>query len=313
MADSRLAVYGAIAANVGIASTKFVVAGITGSSAMLSEGVHSLVDTGNGLLLLVGLKRSKRPPTAQHPFGHGKELYFWSLIVAVLIFGVGGGISFFEGVVHLRDPAPMKDPTWSYVVLGMAALFEGTSFVIALRQMMSQDRRGRSFWPALHASKDPSTYTVVVEDGAALLGVAIAGAGVWASHAFDQPALDGVASVLIGLLLAGVAVLLVHESHGLLVGEGVRDDTAREIQHLASRHPKVRSARPPLSMYIGADEVLLTMDVEFHDGTPAEEVARTIESVECEIRRRYPQIRRIYIEARPDASRPGARERSAAC
>src|ERR1041384_3795461 len=152
MGKSRIAIYGAIAANVAIAVTKFVVAGITGSSAMLSEGIHSAVDTFNGVLLLVGLKLSQRPATAEHPFGHGKELYFWSLIVAVLIFGLGGGVSFYEGIQHIRQPEPMRDPTWNYVVLAAAALFEGTSFLVALRQFRAQ-ARGVPFWEALDRSK----------------------------------------------------------------------------------------------------------------------------------------------------------------
>ena len=175
MAKSKVAIYGAIAANVAIAVTKFVVAGITGSSAMLSEGIHSAVDTFNGVLLLVGLKLSQRPATPEHPFGHGKELYFWSLIVAVLIFGLGGGVSFYEGVQHIRHPEPMRDPMWNYVVLGVAAVFEGASFVIALRQFLKQ-AGATPFWEALHRSKDPTTYTVLAEDAAALIGLVVAAA-----------------------------------------------------------------------------------------------------------------------------------------
>ena len=297
MAESKTAVYGAIAANVAIAITKFVVAGVTGSSAMLSEAVHSTVDTGNGLLLLVGLHRSKRPASREHPFGHGKELYFWSLIVAVLIFGLGGGISIYEGVQHMLHPEPLTAPFWNYIVLGAAALFEGASFFIALRQFKSE-AAGRPFWRSLHASKDPSTYTVLAEDGAALLGLAIAAAGVYASHALDMPALDGAASVAIGVLLAGVAVLLMRESHGLLIGEGIRRDTADAIVALAQAHTHVELARPPLSMYIGRDEVLLAMDVEFDGEASADEVADTVEAIEREIGVRYPRINRIYIEAR---------------
>src|SRR6476469_9060052 len=166
MTDSRIAVYGALAANVAIAATKFVVAGITGSSAMLSEGIHSAVDTGNGVLLLIGTRLSEREATPEHPFGHGKELFFWSLIVAVLIFGLGGGLSVFEGVQHVVDPVPMRDPKWNYVVLAGAALFEGTSFTIALRVFL-REKGDRPFWASLHASKDPTTYTVLAEDSAA--------------------------------------------------------------------------------------------------------------------------------------------------
>src|SRR5205823_12090612 len=211
MASSKIAVYGAIAANVAIAVTKFVVAGITGSSAMLSEGIHSAVDTFNGVLLLVGLKLSQRPATPEHPFGHGKELYFWSLIVAVLIFGLGGGISFYEGVQHLRAPQPLQDPMWNYVVLGAAAVFEGSSFVVALRQFLRQ-AGDAPFWQALHRSKDPTTYTVLAEDAAALVGLVVAALGIALARHFDRPALDGAASMVIGLLLAGVAVLLIRES-----------------------------------------------------------------------------------------------------
>src|SRR6478609_6541684 len=171
MAESRLAIYGAIGANLAIAVTKFIAAGITGSSSMLSEGIHSLVDTGNGALLLVGLKQSQKPASPAHPFGRGKELYFWSLIVGVLIFGLGGGVSFYEGVLHVREPAPLEDAFWNYVVLGCAAVFEGASFTLAFRQF-TRERGDTPFWQALHTSKDPSTYTVMAEDSAALAGLA---------------------------------------------------------------------------------------------------------------------------------------------
>jgi cation diffusion facilitator family transporter len=297
MKESRLAIYGAIGANLAIAVTKFVVAGITGSSAMLSEGIHSTVDTGNGILLLVGTRLSERPPTQEHPFGHGKELYFWSLIVAVLIFGLGGGISFYEGVLHVLEPKPLEDAVWNYVVLGAAAVFEGISFAIALRAFL-REAGDRPFWAALRSSKDPTTFTIVAEDAAALLGLAVAALGIWASHWLDRPALDGVASIVIGLLLAGVAVLLVRESRGLLIGEGVRPATAAEIRRIARSQDAVDDVGHPLSMYIGRDEVLLTLDVKFRDGTPSEAVARTVAAIEREIGERFPVIRRIYIEAR---------------
>lgn len=293
--ESPLAVYGAIVANVAIAATKFVVAGVTGSSAMLSEAVHSTVDTGNGLLLLVGLRLSEKPPSAQHPFGHGKELYFWSLIVGVLIFGLGGGISIYEGVAHLRHPEPLRDPFWNYVVLGAAFVFEGASFLVALR-VFRRSSGGLALLQAMRRSKDPSTYTVLAEDGAALVGLAIAAAGVWLGHQFDEPAFDAGASLLIGLLLAGVAVLLIHESRGLLVGEGIRPDTAREIRALALAQQDVVGTGPLLSMYIGAEEVLLTLDLEFRSGTSGTTIAQAIATIEEGVRRRWPRISRIYIE-----------------
>ncbi|WP_447774393.1 cation diffusion facilitator family transporter [Variovorax boronicumulans] len=296
MAGSKIAIYGAIAANVAIAVTKFVVAGITGSSAMLSEGIHSAVDTFNGVLLLVGIRLSQRPATAEHPFGHGKELYFWSLIVAVLIFGLGGGVSFYEGIQHIRHPEPMRDATWNYVVLGLAALFEGTSFFIALREFR-REARGRPFWQALVQSKDPTTYTVLAEDSAALAGLGVAALGIWASHRFDMPALDGAASVVIGLLLAGVAVLLISQARGLLIGEGIRPETARAIRSLAMQQPSVQDVGHVLSMYIGANEVLAIVDVNFKDGTATGEAADAIAAIEQQVRARFPMIRRLFIEA----------------
>ncbi len=309
MAESKFAVYGAIAANTAIAITKFIVAGVTGSSAMLSEAVHSTVDTGNGILLLIGLHRSQRPATPDHPFGHGKELYFWSLIVAVLIFGLGGGISFYEGVRHVLDPVPLEDPFWNYIVLAAAAVFEGASLAYALHQFNST-KGPRPFWRALHASKDPSTYTVIAEDSAALLGLAIAAAGVWASHALELPVLDGVASILIGLLLAAVAVLLVSEARGLLIGEGVRPETAEQLRQIALRPAEVRSASSPLTMYMGPDDVLLAIDVAFRSGTPAEQTARVIDAIERDMRSQFPRIRRIYIEAHEERDAPNGMPRS---
>jgi cation diffusion facilitator family transporter len=301
MAESRLAVYGAIAANVAIAVTKFVVAGLTGSSAMLSEAIHSTVDTGNGLLLLVGLKLSARPATPEHPFGHGRELYFWSLIVAVLIFGLGGGMSIYEGVQHMRHPQPLQDATWNYVVLAAAAVFEGASFAIALRQFRQQSG-GVPLLRAIRLSKDPSTYTVLAEDSAALAGLALAAAGIHASHQWNLPVLDGLASVLIGVLLAGVAVFLIRESRGLLVGEGVQPDTVRVIKQIALAHPGGKAPGPALTLYNGPDDVLLTLDLLFDPATHADQLMRSTAAIEQAVRERYPRIRRIYLAAHFDAA-----------
>ncbi len=298
MAESKLAIYGAMAANAAIAATKFAVAAGTGSSAMLSEGIHSLVDTGNGALLLVGVHRSKAPPSAQHPFGHGKELYFWSLIVGVLIFGLGGGISFYEGVLHVLYPKPLQEPFWSYVVLAAAFVFEGASFAIAWRQFTAE-RGAVPVWRALRASKDPATYTVLAEDSAALLGLLIAAAGVFASHYLGMPRLDGAASIVIGVLLAGVAVLLIRESRGLLIGEGVQPETAQAIRDLARTEPLVHGVGPLLSMYVGAEDVLVTFAVTFAPDAPAADVATCILRIEAAVRERFPKIKRIYIEPVP--------------
>lgn len=295
MAESRTAVYGALAANVAITVTKFIVAGLTGSSAMLAEGIHSLVDSGNSLLLLLGEHRSEQPASAQHPFGHGKELYFWSLIVAVLIFGAGGAVSFWEGVLHVRNPHALEDPFWNYIVLGCAAVFEGASFTVAFRQF-SRERGDTPFWHALRNSKDPATYTVMAEDSAALVGLALAAIGIFASHKLDMPRLDGAASIAIGLLLAGVAVLLIRESRGLLVGEGVKPETASAIQDIARAAPGVRGVGRVLSMYVGPEDVLVTFDVTFAPEVPASDVARTIKHIEQDVRERFPKVRRIFVE-----------------
>jgi cation diffusion facilitator family transporter len=297
MAESKTVVIGAVAANTAIGITKFIVAAMTGSSAMLSEGIHSVVDTVNDLLLLVGLKLSKREATPSHPFGYGKELYFWSLIVAILIFGIGGGISAYEGVLHMMHPEPLQDPKWNYIVLACAAVFEGISFAIAVHAVW-KTKGDKGFFQALHDSKDPGTFTIVAEDGAALAGLALAAIGVYASHRLDMPVLDGAASVGIGLLLACVAVVLIYESRGLLIGEGVSRKTAAAIRQMAADDDGVVQAAPPLSMYFGPDNILLTMDVEFRKDLPADAVVNSVYRIEQAIRERYPQVKRIYIEAR---------------
>ena len=292
--ESPLAIYGAIAANLAIAATKFAVAAHTGSSAMLSEAIHSTVDTGNGVLLLWGLRQSRRPPNALHPFGHGRDLYFWSLIVAVLIFGLGGGVSFYEGVTHLQHPQPLHDPFWNYVVLGAAIVFESVSFSIAWREFR-KEARGRPLWEALHMSKDPSTYTVLAEDAAALAGLVIAAAGISLAHATGRPELDGIASMLIGLVLAGVALLLVREARGLLLGEGVRPQTAATIEALARAHPEVASTGPVRSMYLGPDDALLTFDIRLRPDTPLVQAMTVVEALREAIRSRFPTLTQVHI------------------
>jgi cation diffusion facilitator family transporter len=297
MAEPRIAVFGAIAANTAIAAMKFVGAAATGSAAMLSEGIHSTVDTGNGLLLLVGMRLAERPPDEAHPFGHGKEIYFWSLIVAVLIFGVGGGISIYEGILHLQSPQPLQDPTWSYVILAGSFLFESVSFWIAIR-VFRRATEGTPFWEALRTSKDPTTYTVMAEDSAALAGLVAAGLGIWGSHQLDLPALDAIASIVIGALLCGVATLLIHQSRRLLVGEAVDRRTAETIRAIAQAEKTVYRAGWPLTMYLGPADILLALDIEFCHGTPAEELMRSVDRIEATVRREVPGIGRIYIESR---------------
>jgi len=296
-AESKLAIYAAIGGNLAIAIMKFTAAAFTGSSAMLSEGIHSLVDTGNGGLLLLGIHKSKRRADAAHPFGYGKELYFWSLIVAVLIFGVGGGISIYEGIVHLITPSALEDPFWSYIVLGLAMVFEGFVFVIAFRAFQSLKGDEQNIWEAIKASKDPTTFTVLFEDAAALLGLIVAFVGIFLAHQLNNPYLDGAASVVIGLILTTVAGFLIYESKGLLVGEGADPQTLKDIRKLAESDPAVRRVINPLTMHFGPNTMLLTMDIEFDGKLSAAKVNEAVDRLEKSIKNHYPAIKYIYIEA----------------
>jgi len=226
LAESTKVIYAAIVANLAIAATKFTAAAFTGSSAMISEGIHSLVDTGNGGLMLLGVHQSRKPADDKHPFGYGKELYFWTLIVAIVIFAVGGGVSAYEGLLHVIHPKPFENPLLNYIVLGLAFVFEGYSFLIAYK-MFQSEKGEQSIWESIETSKDPTTYTVLFEDTAALLGLVVAFVGVLLAHKLNNPHFDGAASIIIGIILAVVAVLLAYESKGLLVGEAVDPETLK--------------------------------------------------------------------------------------
>lgn len=295
--ESKTAVFAAIAGNFAIAVMKFTAAAFTGSSAMLSEGIHSLVDTGNGGLLLLGINRSKQPPDEMHPFGYGKELYFWALIVAVLIFGVGGGISIYEGIMHLIHPVPLHDPTWNYVVLGLALLFEGIVFVVALREFQALKKEEENIWQAIKSSKDPTTFTVLFEDSAAMLGLIVAFVGVFLAHYFNNPYIDGAASIVIGAILCTVAGFLVYESKGLLVGEGADPKMLEEIKTLLRAETGVKRVIKPLTMHFGPRTILLTVDIEFDKRLSALEVEEAVDRLEKSIRQKFPDIKHIYIEA----------------
>lgn len=295
---SKISLYGGIAANVAIAVSKFIAAYITGSSAMLSEGIHSLVDTGNGGLLLYGTAQSQKPADIQYPFGRSKELYFWSLIVAVLIFAIGGGMSFYEGIQHLQHPAPIEDPTWSYLVLGVSFVFESIACYLSLKAMYATSPAGIGFWRTLRTSKDPSAFAQVLENLAALIGLALAGAGVFFGHQFNNPYFDGAASIAIGVLLMFVAVFLVYRTKGLLVGQGLDEEALAGLARITQAQPSVLRSRPPLSMYLGPDDVMLALDVEFRDELSANEVEEAVDALQNAIRAEYPGIKRIFIEAK---------------
>ena len=301
--SSKLALYGGIAANVAIAVSKFVAAYVTGSSAMLSEGIHSLVDTGNGGLLLFGIRQSQRPADAQHPFGHGKELYFWALIVAVLIFAIGGGMSFYEGIKHLHEPEPLTDPLWNYVVLGVSLLFEGSAAWLAIRAL-NENPSGGGFWHSLTTSRDPAVFASVLENVAAVVGLLVALLGVYFGHQLNNPYFDGSASIVIGVLLMGVAVLLVARTKALLVGEGATEALGQEIQALAARTPGVTQVRPPLTMYLGPADAVLALDIDFADDLSSTGVEQAIVAVQDAVRGQYPEFKRIFIEAKSLADNP---------
>ena len=297
--ESKAAIYASIGANVVIATTKFVVAALSRSSAMLAEGVHSAVDAGDGLLLLLGRSRSRRPPDERHPFGHGKELYFWTLMVAVVFFAVGGGVSVYEGIHHLLAPEPLGDPTWSYVVLGVATVFDGGSFVVAVRQFHEQTGATsvREAWRAMRASKDPSVFSVVCEDSADLLGIAFAFLGVFLGHRRANPYLDGAASIAVGLLLAAVAVFLIAQSKRLLIGEEADDDVVRRVRAAAAEESGVAAAGAPLTMQLGPGSVLVGLRVELDPGLDGRDVAGVIRGVERRVREREPSVRHLFVEA----------------
>ncbi len=280
--ESPIVIYGALLANLGIAIAKFVAAAMTGSSAMISEGIHSLVDTGNELLLLFGLRRSRTPADKDHPFGHGQELYFWSLIVAVLLFGVGGGMSIYEGISHILDPSPLEDAFIAYVVLAIALVLEGTSWVIAARAVavgVGED----GVIAAIRSSKDPSVITVLLEDSAALAGLVVAAVGIFLSHQLDQPWLDGVASLVIGVILGLVAVFLAAEARGLLIGERAGDAVIEQLHRVAEADARVDQVVQVRTMHMGPSHVLVTMRVRFVD-TDAAKVVKAIDELEARLR-----------------------------
>jgi cation diffusion facilitator family transporter len=293
-----------MAANVAIAAAKFAGFLFTGSSAMFSEAVHSVVDTLNGALLIVGLRLSRKAPDETHPFGYGKELYFWTLVVALLIFALGGGVSILEGIKHVQHPPELSNPGWNYSILAASFVFEGTALLVSLREFRAAEGKG-SIWRAIHRSKDPSTFTVIFEDTAALIGLIIAAVGLSFGRAFGLPYADGIASVLIGSLLMMVAFLLIAETKALLVGEGADKDTLRQIRALALADPAVDRAGYPLTMYFGPNNVLLTMNIQFCNGLAGSAIEESVDRIEASIRASYPNIRYIYLEA--DAVRSSAR------
>ncbi|MFC5570158.1 cation diffusion facilitator family transporter [Lysobacter yangpyeongensis] len=305
-ASRRKVVIAALLGNLGVAVTKFIAAALTGSSAMLSEGVHSLVDTCNQLLMLYGMHRAARPPDVAHPFGHARELYFWAFIVALLVFAAGAGVSFYEGLVHLRDPHAMANPTVNYVVLAVSLLFEGSSSAVALRAFRSA--KGKRGWiAAVRDSKDASTFTVLFEDVAAMLGLLIALAGVIAAQVLDDPRFDGYASLGIGLVLAVTALLLAIETKGLLLGEVAQREVNEDILRIAGDDPDVRCANGVLTRQLGPDSIVAALSADFHDRLTTPQIEECVLRIEHAVQRRHPAVMAVFIK--PQTAETWARRR----
>ena len=294
--ESRKVIFAALAGNTLIAITKFTAAALTGSSAMLSEGIHSLVDTGNQFLLLYGLKQARKPADENFPFGHGKEVYFWSFIVAILIFALGGGVSIYEGVDHLRHPEAITRPVINYIVLGLALIFEGAAWLFALQEF-SKAKGKWGYVEAIQRAKDPSVFVVLFEDSAAILGLLIAFTGVALSQYTGLLYFDGIASVLIGLILIGTAIWLAHETKGLLIGESASKEIVRSIREILRINPIIEVVNEVLTMHMGPDYILANISVDFKDSCQTGDIETAIADIDRSIKARFPEIKRIFIEA----------------
>jgi cation diffusion facilitator family transporter len=284
----------ALAANVGIAVAKFIAAAITGSSAMLTEGVHSLVDSTNHVLLLYGQKRAQKPADAKHPLGYGRELYFWSFIVAILVFSLGAGVSVYEGVLHILHPEPGADPKIAYIVLGVAFLLEGWSTFEALKAF-NLSRGKLSLFKAIQASKDAPTIVVLLENAGAMVGLVVAALGIAISHATHNPMWDGLASVIIGLVLGAMAILLVIEAKGLLIGESADPELVEAIRACAQAHDGVDKVLDVLTVHHAPDQIVSVISADFEDGISAADVERIVRDIEAKVAEQFPVVTRLYV------------------
>ncbi len=293
---SKKVIYVALIGNALIAIIKFIAAAITGSSAMLSEAIHSLVDTCNQVLLLYGLKRAQRPPDKNFPFGYGKEIYFWSFIVAILIFALGAGVSIYEGIIHLLHPKPITTPYINYIVIGFAMMFEGFAWYFAFKEF-TKSKGKWSYIMAVQKGKDPSILVVLFEDSAALIGLVVAFLGIFLGQVTGIVYFDGAASIIIGLILAGTATWLAYETKGLLIGESANDSIVQGIRELASGHDYVGHVNEVLTLHMGPDFILVNISLDFMDEATADEIETTVEKLDKEIKKNYLQVKRVFVEA----------------
>ena len=292
---SRSFIYVALAADFGIAVTKFIAAAVTGSSAMISEGIHSVIDTVNQLLLLWGIKKSKKKPDEERPFGYGKELYFWSFIVSLLLFSVGGCISFYEGIVRFKRPGGTDNQMWNYLVLGVSFVFTAITVLITLKKFNEQ-RGNLGFFEAIKQSKDPSVFIVLLGDLGDLVGLLIAFLGVFLGHLLHNPYYDGIASMIIGIFLIGISLLLVRESRSLLMGETVSKKTLREIIALTEADPSIVKVKRHFSMYMSPEEVILQLIAVFKKDLTTQQITEAIKRIIKNIQEKFPRIKQIFIE-----------------
>ncbi|MCH8683862.1 cation diffusion facilitator family transporter [Pedomonas mirosovicensis] len=293
--SSKAPIYAALIGNLLVAITKFIAAGWTGSSSMLSEGIHSLVDTGNEVLLLYGIRRAGNPPDREHPLGYGRELYFWSFIVALLIFAVGAGVSLYEGVMHILAPEPIADPHVSYIVLGLSFLFEGVSWWVSFRSFRRL-KGDMGYLEAVRKSKDPPSFMVLLEDTAALLGLVIAFAGVFLSVQLGDTRIDGLASIGIGLLLAVVAAVLARESKNLLIGERADARLSQSILAIADAEPGVTHANGVITSHLAPDQVVAALSVDFDDQLLAGDIETAVSNIEDRVRQAHPEISALFVK-----------------
>ncbi len=301
--DSTRVLVIALAANLGIAAAKFAAAAFTGSSAMLTEGVHSLVDSTNQLLLLYGQKRARKAADARYPGGYGRELYFWSFVVALLVFALGAGVSVYEGILHILDPEPAVSPLIAYGVLAVALALEGGSTWGAFRAF-DATRGGRSWWQALTQTKDAPTVIVLLENGAAMAGLVVAGIGLALSQATGNPLYDGAASVVIGILLGAVALFLAIESKGLLIGEAADPDLVVGLRAAATR-AGVMGVGEIITVHNAPDQIVAAMSVDFDNRLGAGDVERIVGEIEAAVRDRWPTVLRLYVRPQENARAPG--------
>ena len=302
---SKKVVYAALIGNSLIAVTKFVAASITGSSAMLSEGIHSVVDSGNQVLILYGLRRAALPADEKHPFGYGRELYFWAFVVAILLFAVGSGVSLYEGIIKVIDPHPITDPHINYMVLGLAMIFEAGAWWVAFKEFQRR-RGGRGIVETVRDSKDPAIITVLFEDSAAMLGLISAFVGIWLGEVLDMPVLDGVASIAIGIILAITAMVLAYETKGLLIGESAGTTIQSGIDTILQGQRGILAINEVLTMHMGPEDVLVNLSLDFDDALSSAEVEAVISELERRIRSALPEVRRVFIEAQSRAGHRAA-------